>query len=226
MKNDNSSKFVIKKKQSFFDMTSKEKGVFLAQMAGVFLAVFIILYALGFVPEQWKGKKENVVIGPKNTQNTDLNNIDSTEAPQTSSKPSRVYIPSVGIDTVVNQPESQNVAVLDQALQTGAVYYPGSGVVERGNMFIFGHSTNWKVVRNQAYKTFNGLDKLNPGDEIYVESDGQTYLYKVEFVELVNDSEALIDLAGNERKLTISTCNSFGEKQERWVAHADFIRKI
>ena len=226
---DKTETFVLKKKRGFFDMNFKERCIFLTQVIGVFLVVFMILAFFGFLPKQWSLIENNVVILPNDTTQQNLENYEiddkilgGDDSPSVYTRPNRVYIPSVDIDTVVTQPENSNVSVLDQFLQKGAVHYPGSGTVESGNMFIFGHSTNWAVVRNQAYKTFNGLENLQKGDEIFVESGGETYAYEVEYVELVDENEALIDLSGNSKRLTISTCNSFGEKQERWVAHANF----
>ena len=67
----------------------------------------------------------------------------------------RVRIASVGIDAQVLYPQSRSIETLDQYLTKGAVYYPGSGTPAEGNVFIFGHSTNWPIVRNQAYKTYS-----------------------------------------------------------------------
>lgn len=137
-------------------------------------------------------------------------------------KPTRVVISSVGIDTQVLEPSSVLVEVLDQFLQRGAVYYPGSGTIEQGNIFIFGHSTNWPVVQNQAYKTFNNLEDVKVGEEITVYADGKKYIYEVEKVSLLDANAAFIDLSRSGRRLTISTCNTFGQKSDRWVVDAVF----
>ncbi len=90
-------------------------------------------------------------------------------------------------------------------------------------MFLFGHSTNWQVVQNQAYKTFNGLEKLVRGDTITIwGEDGEQYTYTVERVSLLDDDDAFVDFATEGRRLTLATCNTFGEKQERWVVEAVF----
>jgi sortase (surface protein transpeptidase) len=89
--------------------------------------------------------------------------------------PDRIIIEKIGIDTKVIKPSAINVSILDEVLKQGAVYYPGSGTVEKGNIFVFGHSTNWPVVKNPAYKTFNGLDKLKSGDEIIVEAENKNF---------------------------------------------------
>ena len=106
------------------------------------------------------------------------------------------------------------------------MHYPGSGYPGVGNMFLFGHSTNWKYVRNQAYKTFNNIQNLEKGDVVEVYTDNAKYLYRVLSVRLADDSEVLVDFDGGKDMLTISTCNTFGEKQERFVVEADFVRKV
>jgi len=90
-------------------------------------------------------------------------------------------------------------------------------------MFIFGHSTGLTVVRNQAFKTFNGLRNLKSGDIIKVYSTTKIYKYQVSSVVLVDQNKALVELDNKKNMLTLSTCNTFGEKGERYVVTADYI---
>jgi LPXTG-site transpeptidase (sortase) family protein len=143
----------------------------------------------------------------------------------TYTRPDKIVINKIGVNTIINQPNSRSVSVLDSALGTGAVHYPGSGTVEGGNMFIFGHSTGFQVVQNQAYKAFNNLDDLQYGDEISVFADGQEYIYKVTNVRLVDENNAEVRFDKGGRTLTLSTCNSFGAKQDRFVVEAEFSRE-
>ncbi len=145
--------------------------------------------------------------------------------PVAKEEPVRIVIPKAGVDSIINNPSDTNHTTLDHYLTKGAVRYPGSGYLGQGNMFIFGHSTNHQVVRNQAYKTFNNIEKLVPGDIIEVHGATHTYRYAVTSVKLVNADEAFVQFAGTGNKLTISTCNTFGEKQERYVVEADFMGK-
>ncbi len=140
-------------------------------------------------------------------------------------KPILISIPTIGVKATVYNPTSSNVQVLDQYLLKGAVRYPNSGTLGLGNMFIFGHSTKYQIVNNKAYKTFNSLDKLKEGDFIYANSDTDTYVYKVTAIKVAKAEDAFVDLAGTQNMLTISTCNSFGEKQERIVVQAIFVEK-
>ena len=202
----------IKKKRGFFDMDRKEKVSFMLQILGIFGIFVAIVYVTGYVPEELKVEREVNV--------EKVEEIPEEVANTRYIRPDHISIDKIGVDSIIEQPDSQNVAILDESLKKGAVHYPGSGGVESGNIFLFGHSTNWKVVQNQAYKTFNDLNELENGDEIVLEADGVDYIYKVDNVKLVDESDALVDLSTTEQKLTISTCNSFGAKQERWVVEA------
>ena len=137
--------------------------------------------------------------------------------------PTRLIIPSIAVDTKVYIPRSTATAVLDADLQKGPVYYPGSGTINTGNMFIFGHSTGHAVVINKAYKVFNEIKNLNSGDIIYVESEGKRFTYKVRSVDKVDKDETLVTFDTKAHLLTLSTCNSFGSKSDRFVVVAEFV---
>lgn len=143
--------------------------------------------------------------------------------------PSTLIISSIGVNTVIRNPMSDSISTLDYELTKGVVRYPGSGNVGSGNMFIFGHSTSFSVVQNKAYKVFNDIHTLNAGDEISViaidskTSARKTFIYKVRDVTKVNKDETLIKFDTKNNMLTLSTCNSFGSKSDRYVVQADFV---
>lgn len=215
----------------------KETTIFIAQVAGAFIVTFIVLGLFGLLPKELK---PDVTLTPTVTSpnarevepttvpratGTDVDTSrgdTTTAAPQTATKPTFISIPSIGVRSSILQPESPRVDVLDEALKKGAVYYPGSGTIEQGNIFLFGHSTNWAIVQNQAYKTFNDLDKLRVGEEIYLTAGGKTYVYEVETVSHVDANTAFVDLSRPGRRLTISTCDTFGAQSDRWVVDAIF----
>mgnify|MGYP002620914684 CR=1 FL=1 len=139
--------------------------------------------------------------------------------------PERILINGIDIDLPVLNPESTDIEVLDNALLSGTVRYPGSARLgEDGNLFIFGHSSGLPVVQNQMFKAFNRIPELEEGDVITVIGGGFEYVYRVNTVRLTDVDEGLVDLSRKDgKKLTISTCNSFGAKSERWVVEADFV---
>jgi len=195
---------------------------------GIFLITYTVLALIGFVPEQLKFVskepvakaivQEDVALAKKNTNTSEPLAVD------TNLIPNHISIPKIGVDSSIVIPQGVDVAVLDNALTKGAVYYPGSGTLQGGNMFLFGHSTNWKVVNNEAYRTFNDLDKLVIGDEIELKSGDKTYTYAVRTVKRASENDALVNFASSGQSLTISTCDTFGRKQDRWVVEADLTR--
>ncbi len=193
-------------------------------LAGMTLLIFMGTYAIlalaGFVPEQFKfvSNRPPVTDWDVPVQPAD----DEPALPQdTNLIPQKIEIAKIGVSSAIQAPRSVDVSVLDAALAKGATYYPGSGTLQGGNMFIFGHSTNWKVVNNPAYKTFNGLDKLAAGDEIILTSGGKKYVYAVQSVIQASENDVLVEFDKGGRTLTISTCDTFGQKQDRWVVEAE-----
>ena len=107
----------------------------------------------------------------------------------------------------------------------GAVRYPTSAKLgETGNVVLFAHSSYIPVVGNQAYKAFNGIQKLVVGDVVTVYSATMVYTYRVRsFTKESANDNIPIPLSVNGKILTLVTCNSFGTKEDRFVVVADFV---
>ena len=179
---------------------------------GILLLSAAVLFSLNAVPTELE-------FGPNAKKDEQVSSKKDVKA----ILPSHITIPKINVDTPVSNPVSDSVSVLDEYLKSGSVHYPGSGSLSGGNMFIFAHSTGIKVVRNQAYKAFNDLNKLVAGDVINVSGeDGKTYVYKVSSVKLATDKDVLVKFDKTDQMLTLSTCNTFGEKSERYVVEAYF----
>lgn len=197
----------------------KYRNLFIAIAIGVFVLLFTLFNAITDVSD---GLYSNDVL-PQEQNDVKVDHENTENRIVSRTLPTRVQIVSVGIDTIVSEPKSKDVSVLDTALLKGAVYYPGSGTVENGNIFIFAHSTGLSVVRNQAFKAFSNLKKIQAGDKILVTgNDGVVYRYIADSVNLVDENEALVQFDTSERMLTLSTCNTFGKKEERHVVKAHF----
>ncbi len=139
-------------------------------------------------------------------------------------KPVKILINKVGISADIINPDTVNLEVLNDALKSGAVRYPTSGLLgEDKNIFIFGHSTSLET-ENLFYKTFNNLNNLVAGDEIILQSAHNEYIYKVVSVTLTNTDEGIINF-DTGKKLTLSTCATLGKKEDRYIVEADFVKK-
>lgn len=138
-------------------------------------------------------------------------------------EPVRIIISKIALNGLVLNPQTQDQEVLDAELLKGAVRYPGSGDLESTkNIFIFGHSSDLPVVHNQSFKIFNRLKELAKGDEIVLASKDKNYRYRVSSVSATKASDVVVTFA-DEHRLVLSTCNSFGTKEGRYVVYADFV---
>lgn len=139
--------------------------------------------------------------------------------------PTSIAIPTLKLAATIENTNTTDIAVLDSLLLNGVVRYPTSAKLgETGNVVLFGHSSYLPIVKNQAYKTFNGIQKLVAGDTIVVSSSGTSYTYRVRSVAKENaDDNSAIPLVTVEKILTLVTCDSFGAKTDRFVVVADFV---
>lgn len=193
-----------------------KKWSFLAAFLAVFFVSFSVLAAADLVPEPIEKVAEDTTI-PASALVASV----AMAAPE---NPVRVTIEKVGIDVTIKNPESTSVAVLDEALLTGAVRYPGSAKLgEEGNTVLFGHSSYLPIVSNKAFKAFNEIQNLEKGDRITVYGETTAYVYSVTQVAEADAEEDAIPLTKTGHTLTIATCDSFGKKTDRFIVVADLV---
>jgi len=187
---------------------------------GVFSILLSLSFALGIVPEL--DTNEEVIAADVTV--TETKGEVASVVNDSDSRPVRIVIDAIDLDGSINTPTNTDVETLDQALLSGVVHYPGSAnLADAGNVFLFGHSTGFRVVQNEAFKAFNDLKHLKENDLIRVQSSSREYVYRVTSVSLVNTDDAFVDLSRTGRTLTLATCNVFGAKEERYVVKAEFI---
>ncbi len=162
-----------------------------------------------------------------NTSEVQASTAVSTETPvkvAATELPVRVSAPKIGLNVTIKNPSSTDVDVLDEALLSGSVRYPGSAKLgENGTVLLFGHSSYLPVVHNQAYKAFDGIQNLKAGDTVSVFSNSLEYRYTVEKVEVANANEDVVELRKDAQYLTLVTCDSFTKKTDRFIVTAKFV---
>jgi len=202
---------------------SQKFGRFIKRTALIFVILVVTLTALNLTP---LGIREINNAFFSLFINDERDNAEPlVEVSGVYTEPQRIAITKIGVDIKVLNPVSTDIKVLDNALLSGAVRYPGTGDLEsKRNMFIFGHSSYLPVIHNQSYKAFNRLQELKAGDEIKLYSSDKAYTYKVAEVKLTTAEAEFVSLESADRKLILSTCNTFGKKQERFVVTALFDR--
>ena len=182
----------------------------------IFLMSFVLLSALGLVP--------NVDENKETISNPTQGSLEQKLASIPSSLPSRIVIDEIRVDVVINNPQSRSIDVLDRSLNTGAVRYPSSGLLgDKTNMLLFGHSSFLPIVRNRNFKAFNNLEDLREGSRISIYSETHKFIYEVTSVEEADAENALVVFDSEKRELTLSTCNSFGDLNDRFVVRANLV---
>ncbi|MFM2330931.1 MAG: hypothetical protein RLZZ26_438 [Candidatus Parcubacteria bacterium] len=194
------------------------KWSFLVIFAAVLIGSTIVLAQLDLLPDAPKAPVTPIVTLTASTATT------SAPVVATPELPTKIEVAAIGLSTIITNPETTNVETLDGFLLKGAVRYPTSAKLgEDGNVVLFGHSSYLPIVNNQAYKAFNGIQKLAVGDVITVYSATTTYTYKVRTVSKESTNDGAIPLSVPGKMLTLSTCDSFGQKTDRFVVTADFV---
>lgn len=201
------------KKQGFIKVIMDNRGHFFVNLFIVLTITFSVLYLFGLVPEQFKS-----TIGREFGLDFKGNQVGEL--------PLNIKIPVIGVDAQIYNPATTSIEVLDSYLLKGAVRYPGSALLGgNGNIFLFGHNTSIQIVNNQAFKTFNGLQNLKSGDLIKVFSDKYEYIYKVLSVKMVSADKAFVEFNTKDNLLTISTCDNFGTKSDRFVVQSEYVSR-
>jgi LPXTG-site transpeptidase (sortase) family protein len=217
-------------------------GVFLA--CTIILLIFILsaAHSVGFVPDYLDdtaparipaAPADAPIVRAAAVVATSSKPAHSPEVYTTPSKssvvPTKIIIPKIGMNLLVQNPESRNLETLDALLQKGPARYVDSAKLgERGNVIIFAHSSNLPVVHNQMFKAFNKVSELKSGDTItLVGDDGMKYLYSVLSVRKADVNDATIDLSPRiGTKLTLVTCDTLTSKSSRFILEADFVGSV
>jgi LPXTG-site transpeptidase (sortase) family protein len=191
----------------------------IAQRLGAFLLTFVVLFGLAIAFMAAVDALPEPLTGTENEPQSE-----EVIAPAQTEAPVRIAARTIGMDVSIENPNTTDVGVLDEALLRGAVRWPTSALLgAEGTVFLFGHSSYLPVVYNQAYKAFNKIQDLKTGETISVYSDSTEYRYAVTSVRLADASEDVIELPQTGKQLILVTCDSFGRKTSRFVVTADFV---
>jgi len=205
----------------------KQRWLFLLAFLGVFFVSFSLLTAFDFVPDPTATSTPSAALtaSPLVALNAAPLSPNVIDAFARAEQPVKIEIPKTKLVAPIANPTTTNVNALDALLLNGAVRYPSSAELGvNGNVIIFGHSAEYyPVVNNRWYKTFDGIEKLAPGDTIIVYSSDKAYVYSVDTVGKKDASSDSIPLQVAGQKLTLSTCDTFGKKTDRTVVTATLV---
>ena len=87
--------------------------------------------------------------------------------------------------------------------------YPGTARPgEVGNVFIFGHSSNYPWIASEYNDVFALLNSLENGDEITVYYNQQKYIYRITDRAIVKpgDTDVLFTRDPTKKEISLMTC--------------------
>lgn len=135
-----------------------------------------------------------------------------------------IVIPKIKINAnVVKNVDPFDSRIYQKALTQGVAHAKGSGLPGfPGNVFIFAHSAiNWYQA-SQYNSIFYLINKLEPGDEIFIYYKGSKYRYSVTEKKIV-DADEINYLSNNlnTSSLTLMTCWPPGTNSKRLIILAN-----
>ena len=146
----------------------------------------------------------------------------------------RIVIPKIGkniplIDIKEKTVESKNKLdnILMKELEQGIVRYPGSARPgEKGNSFIFGHSSNFPWIAGKYNDVFSRLGQVEVGDIVFSYYGQKKYKYRVTEKKVVKPTDVGV-LKNDETKkeLTLMTCWPIGTTLNRLIIKTELIEE-
>lgn len=194
-------------------------------------ALLLAVFALVILNYQWliidlrfwlsRGRVEAPrLIATKNNQNPS-----GKSGPQEATAANVLSIPSLGITAPIVYADTDSETAFQEALINGVVHYPGTALPgQAGNVYIFGHSSDYIFSKGRYKTVFALLPYIKKGAEIYL-SDGQgrQFTYAVsETVIAGSDDIKYLDQYGSRKKLlTVQTSYPVGTALRRFLAIAE-----
>ncbi|MFA6131398.1 MAG: sortase [Patescibacteria group bacterium] len=138
-----------------------------------------------------------------------------------------VLVPSLDIAAPVIYVTEKSEDVYQEALQNGVVHYPTSASPgEPGNVYIFGHSSDFLMFPGNYKTIFATLPHIEIGADIIIsDGTGIVYTYRVIETKIVNpkDLSVLDQGDGTTSLLTLQTSYPLGTALKRFVVIAELV---
>lgn len=151
--------------------------------------------------------------------------IDPTKPTIIGTEP-KVIIPKINVEVpVVYGLGTIEEKAIQNALEGGVVHYDTTSMPgEKGNVIIFGHSSN-NILNKGKYKfAFVLLSRLEAGDLFMLQKDSKQYVYKVFNKRIVKPEEVdILSKSPRAAMATLITCDPPGTSLNRLLVEAEQI---
>jgi len=209
-------------------------GVELLKFLGIFVFFFALLTLIVMAPTFYTnisymifGAAENKYELPVTVPDTtkDIENLaEFWETQEFVPATDTIIIPKINVDAPVIYMENTDNKQILEDIKHGVGHYPNTALPGRvGNVFMTGHSSYYWWSGGEYNQVFVLLDKLTPGDLIYIYHDGRKYIYRVSKSFVVSPNQVDVLEQSNEPILTLMTCTPLGTNLRRLIVQADLI---
>jgi len=134
-------------------------------------------------------------------------------------------IPSLKINAPLVYVSQRNEKTFQLGLQQGVVQYPGTALPgQLGNMYVFGHSSDYTWAKGNYKTVFAQLPNIKLGSEIKItDGAGKVYTYKVTgtVIALPNETKYLSQYNYQKKMLTVQTSYPVGTALKRFLVIAE-----
>ena len=140
----------------------------------------------------------------------------------------KLSIPSLGLNSLSVQAnvDSGVKEAYNTVLNSGLAHFEGTGLPISdvdNNIVIYGHSASNDYFENSgdSAAAFSRLNQIKIGDEIEVQIEGETYMYRVFKSKIVEPNDiSIVTGTANQETLTLFTCFPNGNFSKRFVTVA------
>lgn len=180
-------------------------------ISGIIILLGVIVPIVGYQPVS----QQSQVLGSQNIDYTRASNWFTGGAKKEDFVAAKVAfynlsIPKLRIDNMI-------VAIGGDDLSKNLIQYPGTALPgKNGNTVIFGHSILPIFYNPKDYMAiFSKLPTLKPGDEIFVNYDGVSFVYRVETMFEVRPTDIqVLEQDNSDSFLTLVTCVPPGDPRD------------
>lgn len=142
-------------------------------------------------------------------------------------EPNTLWIDTLGIKTPVIEVADKSEKAYQGALLRGVGHFPGTAAAgQPGNMYVFGHSSDFSWSKSEYKTVFALLPKIAVGDSIVVsDAEGTPYEYRVTETAVISPKDlSVLDQYGyQKRMLTVQTSYPLGTALKRFIAIAELV---
>ncbi|MBL8029894.1 MAG: sortase [Candidatus Doudnabacteria bacterium] len=190
--------------------------------------IFFSTVLLGFVVLNlsYFAEKIKALIWPKVFLTYDESNLPIKNI-RPKGQPDLLAIPTLNIQAPIVYATSTEEKILQENLENGVVHYMGTAEAGlAGNVYIFGHSSDFLYKKGNFKSVFARLPEIKIGDYINItDRQGYEYVYKVYETRVVDSDDVTVLSQNTEGRkiLSLQTSYPIGTALKRYLVKAEII---